>query len=296
MELRHLRYFCAVADAGGFARAASVLHISQSAISEQIRNLEEELGVDLFDRREHKPRITPHGQLFLQEARRILLASASAIEMVQRAARGEVGTLTIGFFIGGTGSFFSRIIRNFRRRYPGVRVSVVEMTPTQQYKALLAGEIDIGFTRELEVAMRSQLKAEHFYSEPLMVALPKDHPLATSTVLSLEEVATERFVTTSRDTSPALFDKIIALCRQAGFSPAIAAHASVASGALTLVAAGEGIAILPQNSQVVAGAEVIYRPISNRDAFIDLVIAWDPRRKTELHESFLELTRRVRRI
>ncbi len=294
MELRHLRYFRAVAEARGFARAASTLHVSQSAVSEQMRDLEEELGVALFDRREHRARLTPHGEIFLVEAHRTLAAAERAVEEARRSARGEAGTLAIGFFIGGTDSFFPALIRKFRERSPGVRVSLIELTPMQQPDALLSGAIDIGFTRVLQSPVSNDLQAERFYVEPLVAALPAGHPLAGQPV-DLRRLASERFVITQRDTSPALFDKVIALCRGAGFSPAIAASSSVSSGVLTLVAAGEGVAILPKNTLRLAPAGVVFAPLRSRDASIDLVIAWNPKREGPLHRSFLQLARKARK-
>ncbi len=291
MELRHLRYFCAVADAGGFARAAALIHVSQSAVSEQLRDLEEELGVPLFNRRERRARLTAHREVFLEEARRTLAAAERAREAAQRSARGEVGTLTIGFFVGGTDSLFPGLIRAFREHSPGVRVALVELTPTEQHEALLSGSIDIGFTRALQPPQDDQLRAERFYVEPLVIALPFEHRLASRPV-DMRELATERFVIAQRHTSPVLFDKVIALCREAGFSPNIGATASVASGVLTLVAAGEGIGILPKGAQKLASEDIAFSSIRNPHASIDLVVAWSPQREGPLHRSFLELARR----
>src|ERR1700741_24984 len=115
MELRHLRYFCAIADWNGFNRAARALHVSQSAISEQIADLEREIGVPLLLRSGHKIRLTSHGEIFLDEARKTLAAAATATDMARRSLRGEIGTLRIGFFNGGTGPLFARLIREFRK-------------------------------------------------------------------------------------------------------------------------------------------------------------------------------------
>ncbi len=293
MELRHLRYYCAVADTGGFARAASTLHVSQSAVSEQLRDLENEIGVPLFDRREHRARLTVHGELFLEEARRTLLAADRAVEAAQRSLRGEIGTLAIGFFIGGTDFLFPALIRTFRKHSPGVRVALLEMTPTQQHEALLSGAIDIAFTRPPRLFYAAELQTEHFYTEPLLAVFPEGHALAGQAV-DMRRLAKERFVIAERETSPALFDKVIALCRKAGFSPVIAATSSVASGVLTLVAAGEGISILPKNTQKLAPADVAFSPIRSSEAFIDLVIAWSIRREGPLHRSFLDLARKAK--
>ena len=294
MELRHLRYFCAVAQEKGFARAAEVLNVSQSAISEQIRSLEEELGVALFDRREHRARLNAHGAVFLVEAERTLAAASHAVEAAQRSARGEAGLLKIGFFVGGTDALFPALIRRFRGQSPGIRVSLIEMGPVQQHEALLAGALDIGFTRVLQASKHSDLRSQLFYVEPLVAALPKGHPLVGSP-LDVASLAEEPFVITQRETSPALFDKVIALCRGAGFSPNIAASAAVASSVLTLVAAGEGVAILPRNTLKLAPTQVVAAPIKSDIASIDLVVAWNVRREGPLLQSFLQLARKVRK-
>ena len=293
MELRHLRYFVAVAEAGGFSRAARILHVSQSAISEQVRDLEEELGVPLLDRAQHRTRLTPHGMLFLEEARRTLDAAGRAVEVAQRSLRGEIGTLVIGFFVGVTGELFARLIREFRSAYPSVRVSLVELTPTEQQSALLTGVIDIGFTRAVEPALAAQLQVERLYVEPLVVVLPKTHPLARRTI-RLAQLASESFIVAQRETSPVLFDRVISLCAEAGFSPRIVATASVSTGVLTLVHAGEGIAILPKNAQYFAPSELSFRPIADPGATIDLVVAWPRDRESEIARAFVQMMRQRR--
>src|ERR1700755_1721331 len=150
MELRHLRYFQAVAELGSVTGAARKLYVSQSAISEQIRDLEHELGCPLLDRSRRGVYLTPQGQVCLDEARRTLEAAQRAIDVTRKAAHGEVGTLAIGFFLWGSAGFFPRIIREFRKLRRGIRLSLVDMHATQQIGALEAGTIDIALTRPLQ--------------------------------------------------------------------------------------------------------------------------------------------------
>ena len=290
MELRHLRYFCAVAEQKGFAKAAAVLNVSQSAISEQMRDMEDELGVPLFNRREHRANLNANGEAFLVEARKTLAAADQAIEAARRSARGQSGTLRIGFFVGGTDATFTALIRKFRALSPGVRISLLEMGPVQQNEAVSAGTVDIGFTRLVPSPHMAELSWELLYAEPLVVALPRGHALASGPV-ELRSLAAERLVVTQRETSPVLFDKIIFLCRAAGFSPTIAATAAVASSVLTLVAAGEGIAIMPKNTLQIASSDVVWVPILGEDAYVDFVMAWAPRYEGPLHRAFLQLAR-----
>jgi DNA-binding transcriptional LysR family regulator len=288
MELRHLRYFCAVAEHQGFSKTARLLHISQSAISEQISDLEKEVGGPLLIRGRQKLLLTPHGEVFLEEAKKVLAASDRAIEMAQRSLKGEVGTLNVGFFNGGTGTLVPAIMRDFRKRHPGVRVSVYELLPSQQSEALLNGVIDVGFTRPLDPPFDKLLKTELLYPDPLVAVLPKDHHLASAPV-DVRRLAGEKFVLVARDSSTALFDKIIAVCNEAGFSPEITATGSVWSTVVLLVEAGTGVAILPSNLQQSGAREVAFQPLTNRGASIDLVIAWSPQRSGPVQEAFLAL-------
>ena len=294
MELRHLRYFTAVAENGGFARAARLLHVSQSAISEQVRDLESELGIELFNRENRRIRLTDHGDHFLKDARAILAAADKAVANVQRSLRGEIGTLTVGFFVGGTGTFFPSIIREFRRRFRGVQVSLVELAPAMQHQALQAGAIDIGFTRPVPSDFATTLRSEPFHTEKLCAVLLRNHPLAKKKKIFIRELATDRFVLNDRKYSSVIFDKVIALCAQAGYSPKISATATVSSGILALVEAGEGIAILAEGAQVLSSDELLFVPLADRFASVDMVIAWSPQNETPALRSFLELAKKKR--
>jgi DNA-binding transcriptional LysR family regulator len=293
MELRHLRYFCALAEHQGFSRAARALNVSQSAISEQIADLELEIGVPLVLRSGHKIRLTSHGEIFLEEARKVLAAAVEATDMARRSLRGEVGTLRIGFFNGGTGPYFTRLIQEFRSRHPGVRLSLAEMIPPLQEKALVDGTLDIGFTRPLDSPFKQFLSVETVSLDPLMAVLPKDHPRANGPV-DLRALASERFVLVARETSSALFDKIIAICSRSDFSPQIVNTGSVWSSVVLLVQAGEGISILPSNIQRYGVSDLVFCPLTQRETSIELVAAWCTERVNQIQSSFLQLMRDLR--
>lgn len=294
MELRHLRYFRAVAENQGFSSTARSLHVSQSAISEQISDLEQEIGVTLLVRGRQKTTLTAPGEVFLAEAKKILAAVEQAIETARRSARGEIGTLTVGFFNGGTGSEVPTVIRRFRSRHPGVRVSVVEMVPDEQSRALLDGTIDVGFTRPLEPPLDQALRSELLYLDPLVVAMPKDHPLAAGPV-DLRKMAKERFVLVARESSEALYSKIMTLCSQAGFSPRVVATGTVWSSVVLLVQAGDGVAILPRNLQQRGSyRDLVFSPLTNRDAAIGLMVAWSQKEENAAKQAFLGLVREYR--
>jgi DNA-binding transcriptional LysR family regulator len=290
MELRHLRYFCSVAEHTGFSRSARALHISQSAISEQIADLEREIGVPLLIRGQQKTRLTLQGEVFLHEAKKVLATAEGAVEITQRSARGEIGTLNIGFFNGGTGPDVPAIIKKFRRMHPGVRVTVADVLPGLQSTALIAGTLDVGFTRPLETPFDQLLGSELLYLDPLVAVLPRDHPHARGPV-NLKSLARERFVLVARESSPSLFGKILAVCSEAGFSPQIVTTAAVWASVALLVEAGEGIAILPSNLQHGASKNLAFCPLTNRGAAIGLVIAWSAEREGPVLRAFLNLVR-----
>jgi DNA-binding transcriptional LysR family regulator len=295
VELRHLRYFTAVAEHGGVGSTARILHVAQSAISEQIHDLESELGVALFDRTNRRIRLTYHGEQFLKDARVVLAAVDRAVANVRKSIRGEIGTLTIGFFVGGTGTFFSRLIKDFRHRFQDVQLSLVEMAPGMQHRALETGAIDIAFTRPVQPAYATLLRSEHFKTEPFYAVMLRSHPLATKRRILIRELADELFILNDRNHSPATFDKVITLCADAGFSPKIGSTATVSPGVIALVEAGEGVAILPEGSQKLSSDEVIFVPLADSTAFIDMVIAWSPQNESSVLRSFLELARKRRR-
>ena len=300
MELRHLRYFCALADFGTFAKASQQLHVSQSAISEQIADLEREIGGALLDRSQRRTRLTQQGELFLAEARKTLLASERAVDIARRSLKGEVGTLSIGFFLWGTGGFFARIIREYRKLYPQVRLSLYEMHAWVQMDALISGKIDIGFTRPLEPPFDRTLKAELLYRDPVVVALPIDHPLllkagATARVegalpsIHIADLASEPFVFCERAITPTLFDGILALCSKAGFAPHIVNSSSTWSGVLTLVESGEGVAMVPSGVRHMRNPGIAFAELKPERTDVGISIAWNPENENPIRRDFLAL-------
>ncbi|WP_263358888.1 LysR family transcriptional regulator [Acidicapsa ligni] len=297
MELRHFRYFVAVAEHGSFSGAARTLRVAQSAISEQLTNMEREIGVAMFLRSTRRTALTSAGELFLIEARRVLAAADHAIEVAQQTHRGELGTLRIGFFAGGMGVDFPSLIQTFRKKYPGVRLSLVEMISTLQWVALREGKIDVGFSRRLEPEFRSDLKSEVIQQDAIVAILPKNHPILKGSKpgspcrIDLRDLANEPFVLSSRETSPAVFDKVIELCSEAGFSPRIASISSVWSSVVLMVQAGEGISLLPLNQQQFRTPDLAFCPLKAKNAFVEFVMTWHTKRDSNLIRSFRELVR-----
>ena len=299
MELRHLRYFVAAAQLGSFTAAGRSLHVAQSAISEQIADLEQELGGPLLERGQRRLRLTAPGDVFLAEARRILETSDRAVELTRRSMRGQVGTLSVGFFLWGAGGFFPRIIREYRKLNPGIRLSLSEMQAPAQMEALTSGKIDVGFTRPLEPPFDTRLREDLLYQDPIVAVLPRTHPLAGNRKLQLAQLAGEPFVINDRANAPRLHDSILALCAGAGFSPNIVNASAMWSGVLTLVESGEGIALVPSGVRHLRTRDLVFCELLPSTSYVGLSLAWNPENAGPIQQGFLRLVRenkdRIRR-
>ena len=290
MELRHLRYFSAVAELGSFTAAARRLHVAQSSVSEQISDLEDELGGALLDRSGRQIRLTPMGTVFLEETRKTLAAAGRAVEVTQRTMRGETGTLSIGFFLWGAGGFFPRIIREYRRRRPGIRLSLLEMHANEQVQAIEQGRLDVGLTRPPDASAERILRSELLFRDPAVVAVRPDHPLAGRKV-QVSELAGERMVLAERASNPLLFDAFLTLCAAEGVAPLIANTSTTWSGVLTLVEAGEGVALVPAGVRQLRTRGLVFCKLVPETLSLGLSAVWNPRHMGPALEAFLQLLR-----
>lgn len=278
MELRHLRYFAAVADELHFGRAAQRLRIAQPPLSQQIRHLEDELGVALFHRTKRRVELTEAGQAFLARVRVILATAGDAVTEAQRVARGELGRVAIGFMSAAMLDQFPAILRGFRRGFPDAEVQLSQMPSNEQLKAVASGHIDVGF---VDISHRTPtvmvgdtaVRVERAWSEALLVALPPDHRLARRRAVALADLATEPFVTLPRQPATGFYDQIIGLCQAAGFSPIVRQEASQLPAMLTLVAAGLGVAIVPCCVCPQWRGQIAFRPLAE-PASIDVTMIW----------------------
>jgi DNA-binding transcriptional LysR family regulator len=294
MELRHLRYFCAVADQQSFTLAARRLHVSQSGVSGQVRDLENELGVSLLRRNQRSVSLTPEGAVFLREARDILERADRAMETVARASQGRYGKLSVGLCGPATAPFLPRLIREFRKQEPGVRLSLKDLDPAQQPEALVNREIDVGFTRGLPTAVRGVLRSEVLFHEALVAALPRGHRLENAESISLSELAGDNFVLYARENAPELFDAIVGLCKRARFSPCIVDSPRAWPSVLTMIEAGEGVSLVPACIQHLRSRDVVFRALRNRGCNVEVVLAWRADDPDAIRDGFLDLLRRNR--
>jgi len=261
MELRHLRYFLAVAEEGNFTRAAAKLGIGQPPLSQQIRDLENEIGVALFHRVPHGAELTAAGTAFLDEAKASLAAAEKARLAAQGAARGETGRLALGFTASSAfNPVVSGTIRKFRARWPEVRLTLTEMNSHLLMQSLLRGEVDAAFIRP-GLENPKDVRVKRLADEPMMIALPSHHPLAVHPELPISALANEAFVLFPRIVGLSLYDDVVEACRKAGFEMIVAQEAPQMPSVVNLVAADLGVSIVPAAIAQIKLTGVTYRPI-----------------------------------
>jgi DNA-binding transcriptional LysR family regulator len=291
MELRHLRYFVAVAEELHFHRAATRLHISQPPLSQQIRALERELGVTLLARNRRRVALTAAGAGFLEDARAILASVERAAEHARAIARGSQGTLSIGFV--GSAMFSPTLpdmLREFRTGHPGVDLVLRELPTTAQLTALLAGELDVGVIRG-PVELDGQLELMTIQRERLVAAVPADHPLASRRRLRAEELRGESFVILARREAPGLYAGLATAMREVGGLPEDVLEVAEMQTIISLVAGGFGVSLVPASVGQVDRSGVVFLPFAGPMPTIELAVAWRTGPGTPVRDEFLSVAR-----
>jgi DNA-binding transcriptional LysR family regulator len=302
MELRHLRYFIAVAEEGHVTRAAERLGIQQPPLSQQIRALERELDVLLFRRRPRGVELTDAGRALLADARAIFAQVDHAVAMTHRTARGEHGRIVVGYTSTAPYvPFVPRVFRAFRIAYPAVSLRLEENTSGQLVDALHNGQLDAAFIREPDTDA-SGIVVNLLLEEQMVVALPKEHPLAIAptrakdSALSLRALAKESFVLHRQPVGSGLYFSVMAALRSAGFVPRIAQEAPRMLSTLSLVAAGLGITIVPESLQRLHLDGVVYRSLkANRKFVAPLYLVFRRGENSPASRRFIDLVRRLNR-
>ncbi|MEO0538092.1 MAG: LysR family transcriptional regulator [Cyanobacteria bacterium P01_A01_bin.123] len=284
MELRHLRYFVAVAQELHFGRAAEHLGITQPVLSDQIRRLEALLGVQLLYRTKRVVQLTEPGQFFLMDAVSLLAQADAAVATVQQAARGKMGKLSIGYTGPALYTVLPEIVRIFRDRYPDVDLNLREICTHKQEAALLADEIQVGF---LHPPIDSPLQLQKVLCEPMILALPQDHALTNQRKVSVTDLAHESFILFPQTVGPHLYSQILTLCAQAGFSPRVVQEVTPQPTMIGLVAAGLGVAFVSTSLQSIGRPGVVYRELKETAPTLQLAIAWKKTAQSQVLENFL---------
>ncbi|NBC01885.1 MAG: LysR family transcriptional regulator [Bacteroidetes bacterium] len=273
MEFRHLRAFLTVAETLNFRQAAEHVHVTQSALSRQIQQLEETLGVRLFDRSRRAVKLTAAGRAFVPEARQTLEHAEQAQRTARRAARGEVGRLVVGFVGPAIYGVLPRILRAFRATAPDVDLVLREMRTDAQRTALQDGTLDVAFAGRGPDG--AAIRSEPVDREAVMIALPAEHRLAEAEAIDLIDLAEDPFIIFERAFEPELFDALIGLCQRAGFSPKIGQQANRIFVILGLVSAGLGVAFAPGSvRRGLSTEEVVFVPLRDATPTPTLSMVW----------------------
>ncbi|WP_137391165.1 LysR family transcriptional regulator [Rhodoligotrophos defluvii] len=278
MELRHLRYFVALAEQRHFGRAAESLNIAQPPLSQQIRALEEELQVTLFDRSRRPIDLTPAGRTLLREARQVLSQVDRARSMTRRAASGQAGRLIVGITGSAALEFAPPVLAAFSERLPDVNLSLREMSSPAQLIGLEKGEIHIGFVRPPVIDEHLSIRLVH--QEPFVVALPASHPLAQEAALQLAALNGTPLVIFDTEEAPGFRELIMHLCQSGGYSPGKIQEAHQMTTMLCLVASGLGMALVPRSARRLAYEDVVFKPLLDDSPLVELYAVW-PRDKAE---------------
>jgi DNA-binding transcriptional LysR family regulator len=287
MELRHLRYAVAVADTLNFTRAAERLHIAQPPLTQQIRALENEIGLTLFDRTNRKVSLTAAGAVFVEHARRILRDVEGMTAASQRVHRGEEGRLVIGFLSSIAFDYFPRVMRTFRTRYPAAQVELLEMKHLPLLNALRSGTVDLAFIRKFfdDPAIRVQ----QVLLERFVAILPAGHPLSKHRTIDPSRLAEESFVTVMKRGAPSVYAHTISICRKAGFEPNVVQEANDIQACVGLVSGGIGVSIVPDSIRKLAIPGVTYCELLGLTDQMEIVAATRSDDSSGVLQRFLEV-------
>ena len=289
MELRHLRYFAMTAEEENISRASARLHISQPAVSRQIKDLEEEMGVQLFERLRDGLKLTAAGNRALVHARHIL-RKAAELEEAMHPFRGQHTTLTlaVGYIPTALPAGLLRALRIFEKHHANIRVQIQEMTPGQQVQALRDDQLDLILPGMPWSSVTGEFAACVIQKVPMAVAVPADHPLARRPAIDLEHLQGESFVSLHEDQFPGRPELLARIFRRTSISPHIVAKARGLSELLGLVAAGRGVAFAPSDWEHFPHENVVFVELSCPRLTLDLSAVWKRERETPALLSFIQ--------
>ena len=293
MDLKQLRYFVAVAETGHMTRAAGRLGMQQPPLSQQIRALETRLGIDLFVRHPKGVTLTDAGVALLADSRR-LLADADAVERrMHDMAAGRAGALSIGFTSSAAAHAFTpRVLRECRHTWPDIALRIGEDHAAGLTTGVATGRFHCGFLR-VPVARPPELVFETLLREPVLVALPSGHPaLAQAGPLDLRALVQERFILVRQQGAPGLYAQLLALCEQIGCPPAATQEVDRMMTALNLVAAGEGVTVVPASMRGAHPDAIVFRPLADGGLDAPLTLVWRAGDDSPALQAFVTLVRR----
>jgi DNA-binding transcriptional LysR family regulator len=294
MEIRHLRYFVAVAEALSFTKAAVLLHLAQPSLTRQIKGLEEELGVLLLNRTKHEVNLTDEGRSFLSDAKRLLNGAREMVESVQRVKRGETSALNLGY---QTNLFYDSLpttLASFRQSFPAVAINLFDMSCGDQFRAIEAGTIALGFVGLHEPIERRGLEFRTIASYETVVALPKEDRMARKATVNLKDLAPMFFIGMSEASYPSYRNWLTKTCRSVGFAPKVLQDVELEQTMIHAVGRGLGVALVPEQVKRLAHENVVFRPL-NPTVRTEACIAWKGENPSAPLRAYLRIVEQVGR-
>lgn len=289
MELRHLRYFQAVAERLSFSKAAQFLRVAQPALSRAVMELEAELETPLLLRTRRSVKLTAAGAVLLRETGLLLGQVEEAVRKVQRTARGQEGELRLGYIGPPTRSFLAELLLEFRSLYPKVTVQLEERTPERVWEMVSRDRLDVGLTRPVAGGERIGLSTVPLLREAMCAVLLNSHPLAKVKRLEWSQLRGEPLIVLSRREGVGLHDQMLLGCQNAGFSPKIAHTPSVVGTVLTYVEGGAGVGVVPETVETLnGGKELVFKPLHPL-LEAELVMVWHPKHSNPAVDAFREV-------
>jgi DNA-binding transcriptional LysR family regulator len=292
VELRHLRYFVAVAEDLNFTRAAGKLHLAQPSLTRQIHNLENEIGVRLLNRSRSQVTLTEEGRSFLGDARRILALATESVLAVQRLSRGESGQLNIAYLPNFDFGLLPETLAVFRQAFPHVALNLFDMSPAEQFRALDARKIDLGFVGLRPSGAGGCLQWESIGRDKIVVVVPVKHPLARERRIKLSQLETMFFVGMSEKTYPGFRDWLNETCRFGGFTPRVLQDAEVEPALMNFVAEGLGVTLAREHMRKSPHPGVVFRPLVP-PIMSDYFIAWNRNNDSRGLQQYIQIIKGV---
>jgi DNA-binding transcriptional LysR family regulator len=292
MELRHLHYFVAVAEALSFTKAAKNLHLAQPSLTRQIKDLEAEIGVQLIDRSGQRISLTLEGEYFLRDAKRLLAESEESVHAVQRLSRGAAGQLNVGYLANIYHDFLPKTFETFRKVSPLTSLNLFDMTPAEQYQALDERRIDLGFVCCRPRSSGSDLQWSRVSQDIVTVAVAAGTALARETEIDLKDLEPLFFVGMSENVYPGCNEWLISTCCAAGFIPRILQDADREPAVISFVAAGLGVALLPEQTKRLPHEGVIFLPLRQK-LTMDSWAVWKTNNPSDCLRQYIQIVKEL---
>lgn len=294
MELRHLRYFVSVAETLSFTKAAEKLHTSQPSLSRQIKDLEEELGVRLLNRTKQQVTLTDEGRSFLADAKRLLALAAETVESVRRLHSGEIRSLNVGYVSNLFYDLLPKTLASFHQSFPTVSVNLFDLSCGEQFRELEDGKLDLGFVGLQEPIAKRGLEFRSIASYRTVVALPTDNPLTGKMTVELKALAPMFFIGMSEASYPGYRNWLVKTCERAAFTPKVLQDVDLERTMIHAVAAGLGVALVPEQLKKFEHENVVFRPL-NPTVATEGCVAWRSENPSVALQAYVQIVEQAAR-